>query len=63
MTNEALVAIIILLVGSHYASLVYRLHKAEADLAEMRKDFAHAAIAAANTAAQATVAAAAALRK
>lgn len=63
MTNDALVSIIVLLVGSHYASLIYRLHKAETELAEIRKEFAVAAIAAANAAAQAAVAAASALRK
>lgn len=39
MSNEALVAIIILLVGAHYANMVYRLHKMEEKLEEMRKDF------------------------
>lgn len=70
MSNEALIATIFLLVGSHYATLIYRLHKAELELSEMRKEFATAAIAAANAvaqaataAAQAAVAAGAALRK
>lgn len=50
MSNETLVAIIVLLVGAHYGSLIYRLHMAERELADMRKDFSAAAIAAANAA-------------
>lgn len=64
MSYEALIALIVVLVGSHYASLIYRLHKAEGDLAEMRRDFTTAAINAANAAvvaAQAVAAAAAAI--
>lgn len=54
MNGEALtatlIAIIILLLGAHYGSLIYRLHMAERELDEMRKDFAKTAIAAANAA-------------
>lgn len=63
MSSEALWAIIVLLVGAHYAVLVYRLHKAEDELASIRRDFASAAIAAANAAAQAATAAMQALKK
>ena len=62
MTNDSLVAIIVLLIGSHYASLIYRLHKAEQELAEMRKEFAAGAIAVANAAVIAAQSAAAALK-
>lgn len=61
MTQESLVGIIVLLFGSHWASVVYRLHKAENELLEMRKDFSIATIAVANAAvvaAQATASAA-----
>lgn len=50
MTYEALVAVIILLIGGHYGSLIYRLHVAEKELSDIRKDFAASAIAAANAA-------------
>ena len=58
MTTETLTAIIILLVGAHWASVVYRLHKAENELSEIRKEFAAAAIAAAHAVAKAAQAAA-----
>jgi len=61
-TNKTLVAIIVLLIASHYGSLVYRLNKAEDELALMRKDFAAAAIQAAVAAANAVSAAAVALK-
>ena len=63
MSTESLWAIIILLVGAHYANMVYRLHKAEDELAAIRKDFATAAIAAAQAIAQAAQATASVLRK
>jgi len=53
VTTEALVAVIVLLVGSHYASLIYRLHKAEEDLKDMRKELSQASISAAVAAANA----------
>lgn len=61
MSYEALVAVIVLLIGAHYSSLIYRLHKAEGELADMRKEFANSAIQVANAsviAAQAIAAAA-----
>lgn len=63
MSNDALVTIIIMLIAAHYASLIYRLNKAENELAEIRKDFSAAAISAAVAAANAVSAAAAALKK
>lgn len=63
MSTEVLIGIIIMLIGAHYGTLVYRLHRAEDELAEIRKDFAAAAIAAANAVAQAATAATAAMRK
>lgn len=62
MTNESLIAIIVLLVGAHYGTLVYRLHKAEAELADIRKEFAISAIAVANAAVIAAQSAATALK-
>lgn len=64
MSNESLITIIILLVGSHYGSMIYRLHKTEQELDDIRKEFAASAIAAANAAviaAQAVAAAAQAI--
>lgn len=59
-TNKTLIAIIVLLIGSHYGTLVYRLNKAEDDLIRMQRDFATAAIASAVAAANASSSAAAA---
>lgn len=63
-TNKTLIAIIVLLIGSHYGTLVYRLNKAEDDLVRMQREFASAAITAAvavaNAANAATTAVAAA---
>lgn len=59
-TNKTLTAIIVLLIGSHYGTLVYRLNKAEDDLVRMQRDFATAAIASAVAAANASNSAAAA---
>lgn len=56
-TVKTLIAIIVLLIGSHYGTLVYRLNKAEDDLVRMQREFASAAIAAAVASANASNAA------
>jgi len=61
VSNEALWAIVVLLIGAHYANMVYRLHKIEEDMAQMRKDFSLAAIGAATASANAANAAIAAV--
>ena len=66
MTPDALIAIIILLVGGYWVQLIYRLHKAESEIAEIRKEFTKAfldASTAALAASNALVAAAQAIRK
>lgn len=57
MSNEALISIIVLLVGAHYVSLVYEIRKVKADVDALRADVSAAALAAANAAtAAATIA-------
>ena len=48
MSNDALTAIIILLIGGYWVQLIYRLHKAEARIDEMQRDFSKSLIDAAN---------------
>ena len=65
MTPDSLIAIIILLIGGYWVQLIYRLHKAEAEISEMRRDFSKAMLDMANAAviaANAVAAAATVLR-
>jgi len=55
MDNRALVAIIVLLVSSHYASVLYRLHNAEEKIDKMNNQLSQSALAAANAATAAAV--------
>lgn len=57
MSNEALISIIVLLVGAHYVSLVYEIRKVKADVDSLRKEVTDAALAAAKAATAALVAA------
>lgn len=66
MTPDSLIAIIVLLIGGYWVQLIYRLHKAEAEIKEMRTDFSKAMLDMANAAvvaANAVAAAAVALRR
>lgn len=58
-TNRVLIGIIVLLISSHYVSMIYRLEKAEIAVVDIRKENAAAALAAAIAAANAVAAAAA----
>lgn len=62
MTNESLIAIIVLLIGSHYASLIYRLHRVEQKYESLQKEVVDRALAVANAAVIAAQSAAAALK-
>ena len=59
ISDSTLVGIIILLVGAHYAGMIFELRKLRRDLDSLRSEISHAAIAAANAAAAAANAASA----
>lgn len=61
MTNEALWTTVIVLVGGYWVQLIYRLHKAEAEIAELRRDLSRATTQVAVATANALAAAAQAL--
>lgn len=62
MSNESLSAIIVLLIGGYWVQLMYRLHKAEQEIAELRRELATSTTAVAVAAANALSAAASALK-
>lgn len=62
MTSDTQTTIIILLVGGYWVQLIYRLHKAENEIADLRKELGASTTAVAVAAANALSAAAAALK-
>lgn len=58
--TKLLIGIIVLLIGSHYGTMAYRVNKLEDEQVTIRKEFAAAALSAAVAAAQALAVAAAA---
>lgn len=63
MSNESLTGIIVLLIGGYWVQLMYRLHKAEEEIASLRKELAQSTTAVAVAAANALSAAASALER
>lgn len=63
MTTEALYGVIVILVGGYWVQLMYRLHKAEEEISQLRKEFATSTTAVAVAAANALNAAAQAMVK